>query len=125
MRLENFRLSDLGDCTSKLKLAKVLEISTRTLYEYHDIAMLIADFESDYPAFIEGDAPITQCPLTKYQSWVLFALMLNCRRLPRAKVNQCFLEGNNPQFIAKFSKEYFVSNYGELSNDNTAVCKVA
>lgn len=125
MRLENFSLKDLGEFTPKLRLAQILEISTRTLYQYHDIAMLISDFEADYPAFTSESPAITQCALTKYQAWVLFALMLACRRLPRSKVEECFLKGTNPKFTAKFTKEYFTQNLGEFSNESEGVCKIA
>jgi hypothetical protein len=47
MDLKNFDLSKLGEFTSKSKLIQLLQISSRTMYEYHQLALLIDDFEAD------------------------------------------------------------------------------
>jgi hypothetical protein len=57
MNLNRFFLGELGEFTSKSKLSQLLQISSRTLYQYHDIAMLIDDFEADYPSITKGSNP--------------------------------------------------------------------
>ncbi|MFM7369818.1 MAG: hypothetical protein ACKO2Z_18945, partial [Sphaerospermopsis kisseleviana] len=109
----NLDLSKLGEFTSKSKLIQLLEISSRTMYEYHQLALLISDFENDYPSFTRGSQAITSCELTKYQSWVIVSLIVCCQRLKRKNVYDCLLKGTNPEFTAKFSK----ANYQELTKD--------
>ncbi|MFM6007525.1 MAG: hypothetical protein ACKPA7_27295 [Sphaerospermopsis kisseleviana] len=91
----------------------MLKISSRTMYEYHQLALLISDFENDYPSFTRGSKAITSCELTKYQSWVIVSLIVCCQRLKRKNVYDCLLKGTNPEFTAKFSK----ANYQELTKD--------
>ncbi|MFM6265439.1 MAG: hypothetical protein ACKPFA_02845, partial [Dolichospermum sp.] len=86
MNLNKFHLEELGEFTSKSKLSQLLQISSRTLYQYHEIAMVIEDFENDYPSITKGSKAITKAELTKYQCWVLFSLILVCRRLSRQDV---------------------------------------
>lgn len=128
MNLNRFSLGELGEFTSKSKLSQLLQISSRTLYQYHDIAMLLEDFEADYPSITKGSKAITKAELTKYQCWVIFSLILVCRRLTRGDVYDCLLKGTNPEFTAKFSK----SNYQQLNQDLgaenyevTGICKAA
>lgn len=111
MNLHRFSLGELGEFTNKSKLSQLLDISSRTLYQYHDIAMLVDDFEDDYPSITKGSKAITKAELTRYQCWVLFSLMLVCRRLSRGDVHECLLKGTNSEFTIKFSK----SNYHELN----------
>lgn len=128
MNLRQFSLGDLGEFTSKSKLAQILKISSRTLYQYHEIALLIEDFESDYPSITKGSKAITKAELTKYQCWVIFSLILVCRRLSRADVYECLLKGTNPEFSAKFSKanyQQLTQNIEDKYNDLTTICKAA
>ena len=128
MNLRQFSLGDLGEFTSKSKLSQILKISSRTLYQYHEIALLIEDFEGDYPSITNGSKAITKAELTKYQCWVIFSLILVCRRLSRADVYECLLKGTNPEFTAKFSKinyQELTQELGVENNDITTVCKAA
>ena len=121
MNLTNFSLDRLEEYSSKSSLASLLKISSRTMYQYHLIAMLIPDFESDYPCVRSGSVAITSCQLTKYQCWVIASLLVVSRRLRRSNVYDCLLNNTNPEFTSKFSK----SNYHLLNNDTTTICKVA
>ena len=128
MNLDKFHLEELGEFTSKSKLSKLLDISSRTLYQYHDIAILMDDFEDDYPSITKGSKAITKAELTRYQCWVLFTLMLVCRRLSRGDVYECLLKGTNPEFIAKFSKTSYHElnpNIEDITHDITTICKAA
>ena len=128
MNLNRFSLGELGEFTSKSKLSQLLQISSRTLYQYHDIAMLVDDFEDDYPSITKGSKAITKAELTRYQCWVLFTLMLVCRRLSRGDVHECLLKETNPEFTAKFSKlsyQQLNPNIEDIANDLTAICKAA
>ncbi|MFM6749490.1 MAG: hypothetical protein ACKPJH_24400 [Dolichospermum sp.] len=127
MNLNKFHLEELGEFTSKSKLSQLLQISSRTLYQYHEIAMVIGDFENDYPSITKGSKAITKAELTKYQCWVLFSLILVCRRLSRQDVYNCLLQDENPGFTIKFSKDsYHQLNPQEVKNhDITTVCKAA
>jgi hypothetical protein len=107
MHLKKFNLASLCDYTSKSKLAFILQCSTRTIYCYHDIAMNLEDFEADYPSITKGSKAITSAELTRYQCWVLFSLMLVCRRLQRNDVATCILQNQNPEFTEKFSRETY------------------
>lgn len=107
MLLKKFNLASLGDYTSKSKLAFILQCSTRTIYCYHEIAMNLEDFEDDYPSITKGSKAITSAELTRYQCWVLFGLMLICRRLQRNDVATCIMQNQNPEFTEKFSKATF------------------
>lgn len=127
MNLDKFHFEELGEFTSKSKLSQLLQISSRTLYQYHEIAMVIEDFENDYPSITKGSKAITKVELTKYQCWVLFTLIFVCRRLSKQDVYNCLLQDENPEFTAKFSKDsYYQLNPQEVSShDITAVCKAA
>jgi hypothetical protein len=128
MNLDKFHLEELGEFTSKSKLSQLLDISSRTLYQYHDIAMLIDDFENDYPSITKGSKAITKAELTRYQCWVLFSLMLVCRRLSRGDVYECLLKETNPEFSGKFSKVSYHElnpNIEDIANDITTICKAA
>ena len=127
MLLKKFTLANLDDYTSKSKLAFILQCSTRTIYCYHDIAMNLEDFEADYPSICKGSKAITSAELTKYQCWVIFSLMLICRRLQRSDVSKCISQNENPEFISKFSKDSFHQlNPEEASDyDTTTICKAA
>lgn len=128
MELRQFSLGELGEFTSKSKLTQVLKISSRTLYQYHEIALLIEDFEADYPSITKGSKAITKAELTKYQCWVIFSLILVCRRLTRGDVYICLLKGTNPEFTAKFSKDSYqqlTQDLGVENNDITTICKAA
>jgi hypothetical protein len=128
MDLNNFSLGELREFTSKSRLAQTLKISSRTLYQYHDIAMLVDDFEDDYPSITKGSKAITKAELTRYQCWVLFTLILVCRRLSRGDIYECLLKGSNPEFTVKFSKSSYQQlnpNIEDIANDLTAICKAA
>jgi hypothetical protein len=128
MELGNFDLSKLGEFTSKNKLIQLLKISSRTMYEYHQLALLIEEFEADYPSFTRGSQAITSCELTKYQVWVIFSLIVCCQRLKRKNVYECLLKGTNPEFTAKFSKfnyQEMIQDLGVENNDITTICKAA
>jgi hypothetical protein len=128
MNLNRFFLGELGEFTSKSKLSQLLQISSRTLYQYHDIAMLIDDFEADYPSITKGSKAITKAELTRYQCWVLFSLMLVCRRLSRGDVYKCLLKETNPEFSGKFSKTSYQQlnpDIEDLTNELTTICKAA
>lgn len=69
-------------CITKTKLAKHLNLSVRTIYNYHDVAILwINEFESDYP--LKGKESLTKVPLTHYQAWVIFKLTEIGKNFPR------------------------------------------
>jgi hypothetical protein len=128
MDLNNFSLGELREFTSKSRLAQTLKISSRTLYQYHDIAILIDDFEDDYPSITKGSKAITKAELTRYQCWVLFSLMLVCRRLSRGDVYECLLKETNPEFSGKFSKTFYQQlnpDIEDIANDITTICKAA
>lgn len=115
MNLKNFHLSQLGEFTSKSRLGNILEVSSRTIFEYHQLAMLIADFEGDYPSISRGSKAITSAGLTKYQCWVMFSLMLVCRRLARQDVHNVLLNELDKDFSHKFTK----NNYYQLNPEVT------
>lgn len=124
MQLKNFSLDQIDDFISKSALCNLLKISSRTMYEYHQLAMLIPDFEADYPCVRSGSVAITSCQLTKYQCWVIVSLLVISKRLRRSNVYECLLNGTNPDFTDKFSK----TNYQQLNEkiyDITAICEVA
>jgi len=128
MDLRNFDLSKVADFTSKNKLIQLLKISSRTIYEYHQLALLIEDFESDYPSFTRGSQAITSCELTKYQVWVIFSLIVCCQRLKRRNVYECLLKSTNEEFAAKFSKASYqelTQELGATSYDITTICEAA
>ena len=123
MNLKRFNLSELAEFTSKSKLGSILDVSSRTVFEYHQLAMLIADFEGDYPSISRGSKAITSAALTKYQCWVLFSLMLVCRRLARQDVYNVLLNELDPEFSHKFSKNNFYQSNPEVGEyELTAVC---
>lgn len=127
-KLRNFSLDNLGEYTSKIALSKMLGISVRTIYQYHEIAMLISDFEDDYPSITKNSQAISSSELTRYQCWVIFSLILVCRRLSRKNVYECLLKGTNEEFTAKFSKSNYqqlTQNIGDVNNDITTICKAA
>jgi hypothetical protein len=122
MNLKNFDLSQFGEFTSKSKLGNILEVSSRTIFEYHQLAMLISDFEGDYPSISRGSKAITSAGLTKYQCWVLFSLMLVCRRLARQDVHNVLLNELDKDFSHKFSKNnYYQMNPEVTEHELTAV----
>lgn len=123
MNLKNFDLSQLGEFTSKSKLGSILDVSSRTVFEYHQLAMLISDFEGDYPSISRGSKAITSAGLTKYQCWVMFSLMLVCRRLARQDVANVLLNELDKDFSHKFSKANFYQLNPEVTeHELTAVC---
>lgn len=124
MNLQKFTIKAMRQHTSKLELSRILEISTKTLYEYHDIAMLIQDFESDYPSFTNNSPAITKVALSQYQCWVIYSLILICRRLPRDGVKICLLQNSNPDFTAKFNKKTF-NYYLEINNGVERICNLS
>jgi hypothetical protein len=87
MNLSNFSIHQIDEYTPKSRLAKVLSISSRTIYDYHQLALDIDDFLADYPSF--DDEPCTRASLTKYQCWVLVSLMFFSRRAPRSHMTRC------------------------------------
>lgn len=123
MNLKRFNLSELAEYTSKSRLGNILEVSSRTVFEYHQLAMLIADFEGDYPSISRGSKAITSAGLTKYQCWVMFSLMLVCRRLARQDVANVLLNELDPEFSHKFSKNNFHQLNPEVQeHELTAIC---
>ena len=124
MNLRKFNLSELGEFTSKSKLGSLLEVSSRTIFEYHQLAMLISDFEGDYPSISKNSKAITSAGLTKYQCWVMFSLMLACRRLARQDVSNVLLNDLDPEFSHKFSKNnyYQMNPQEEMIHELTTVC---
>lgn len=123
MNLKRFSLSELGEFTSKSKLGNILEVSSRTVFEYHQLAMLIADFEGDYPSISRNSKAITSASLTKYQCWVMFSLMLACRRLARQDVANVLLNDLDPEFSHKFCKNnYYQMNPEVTEHELTAIC---
>lgn len=123
MNLKNFNLSELNEYTSKSRLGSILEVSSRTIFEYHQMAMVIADFEGDYPSINRGSKAITSAGLTKYQCWVMFSLMLVCRRLSRQDVYNVLLNELDPEFSHKFSKNNFYQlNPEDSEYELAAIC---
>lgn len=128
MNLQNFKFEALEDYTSKSKLYQTLQISARTLYQYHEIAMYIADFEADYPSIVKNGAACTSAALTKYQCWVIFKLMVVCRRLARSWVADCLLNDSNKDFTQQFTKAEYLRcqmNEGAEDDKHQAICIAA
>ncbi len=123
MNLKRFSLSELGEFTSKSRLGNILEVSSRTIFEYHQLAMLISDFEGDYPSISRNSKAITSAGLTKYQCWVMFSLMLACRRLARQDVANVLLNELDKDFSHKFSKCNFYQLNPEVTEyEFAAIC---
>ena len=123
MNLRKFNLSELAEFTSKSRLGNILEVSSRTIFEYHQLAMLISDFEGDYPSISRNSKAITSAGLTKYQCWVMFTLMLACRRLSRQDVANVLLNELDRDFSHKFSKMNYhqLNPQEEMTHELTAV----
>lgn len=124
MKLNNFDLEKMPDFISKSRLCSTLQISTKTMWNYHQLAMLIPDFESDYPCVRSGSMAITSCQLTKYQCWVIVSLLMVSKRLRRSNVYECLLNNTNPDFTDKFSKLNY-QQLNEKSYDLTTICQTA
>ncbi|MFY7798016.1 MAG: hypothetical protein ACOVQ3_03430 [Dolichospermum sp.] len=123
MNLRNFNLSNLEEFTSKSRLGNILEVSSRTVFEYHQLAMLISDFEGDYPSISRNSKAITSAGLTKYQCWVMFSLMLACRRLARQDVANVLLNELDKEFSHKFSKNNFYQMNPEVTEHELAAIR--
>jgi len=123
VNLRKFNLSELAEFTSKSRLGNILEVSSRTIFEYHQLAMLISDFEGDYPSISRNSKAITSAGLTKYQCWVMFTLMLACRRLSRQDVANVLLNELDRDFSHKFSKMNYhqLNPQEEMTHELTAV----
>lgn len=123
MELESFDLNELEEFTSKSRLTQILKISSRTMHAYHQLALLIEDFENDYPSITKESKAITKAALTRYQCWVIYCLILVCRRLSKSDVYECLNKGSNPGFTAKFSKANYqlIMNEGIESNEITRI----
>lgn len=66
-------LSRLKDRTNKDTLAKLMNLSRRAIYNYHELAVnFVDDFVCDYPYI--NKQPITKIGLSRYQCWVLLML---------------------------------------------------
>lgn len=106
MDLSRFSLSALSEFTSKSRLQTLFKCSRPTIYEYHDIALNLEDYELDFPPRPNGTRN-TSATLTRYQCWVIYSLMLYCRRVNRSDVSEVFLQGSDSEFLSKFSKLNF------------------
>lgn len=128
MDLSKFDLSRLSEFTSKSHLEQLFRCSRPTVYQYHDIALNLADYEDDFPPRPNGTKN-TGAGLTRYQCWVIFALMVYTRRVPRSDVSKVFLDGCDSEFLGKFSKLSFIQNnpnYGGVVNcEYKELCSVA
>lgn len=112
MNLDKFDLKEIPENISKRRLFKLLECSSQTLREYHDIAMNIPDFENEYPRVTSKSTPITKVALTKYQVWVIFSLIKVSQRLTKKEVSNAIIYEENLEFTKKFSKAYYYENHG-------------
>lgn len=128
MELSKFDLNQLGEFTSKSQLQTLFKCSRPTIYEYHDIALNLSDYEMDFPPRPDGTRN-TSAALTRYQCWVIYSLMLYCRRVSRSDVGEVFLRGSDTQFLHKFSKLNFCQlnpQYGgEINCEYQELCSVA
>ena len=128
MNLTKFDLNSLPEFTSKSHLQTLFKCSRPTIYEYHDIALNLSDYELDFPPRPNGTRN-TSAALTKYQCWVIYSLMLYCRRVSRSDVSEVFLQGSDSDFLSKFSKLNFYQlnpQYGGVVNcEYQELCSVS
>lgn len=104
---------------SKTALARNLNISIRTIHNYHDLAIEeILDFERDYPE-VRG-MPYTRSAMTLYQTWVIVELIKIGSKFPR-KILPSIIKN------LKLSKKDYLATLTQETenNDITTVCRVA
>jgi hypothetical protein len=108
MDLGNFRLEDIPERISKNHLKHILKCSAPTIYRYCVLAQFIPDFESDYPSVTIDSPAITSVPLTRYQAWVVYVLMVMAQELTYSELAKCIKNRSNPTFLNRLSKNYFL-----------------
>jgi hypothetical protein len=123
--MDEFPIDRFDVLNTKSFLSHALECSTRSIYNYAEIAEIyVDDFLNDYPKI--GSEIITSYPLTIYQCWVLFRIYQFLKNIPKSEVLKHQLE-NNPTIQKQYSKAQFELIYPEYKEGNndgtTAICK--
>lgn len=115
---QNNRMIDVNFVT-KQKLSSQLGVSVRTIFNYHDCAMLhIDDFEIDYPN--DGDVYYTNKGMSLYQCWVIKELMEIGNNYPKKIIPNLIKNG-----FVKLSKNDFINTVESNSNQCTAIVLAA
>ena len=111
-------LVDIGGVQSGISiasLARELNLSRQTIYNYREIADYLLDFETDYPNF-DGRTIKEGVGLTEYQAWVI-SLLISIRRMRRLTMQLLEEYIQNPANHFDFSKQTFI-NYKQENETN-------
>lgn len=127
MKLDDFNILEIGEYTTKTHLATLLKISTRTIYQYHKLALQTDEFLTDYPT-LDNEYYNTSSSLTRYQVWVIYMLMLCAQRVPKSQMLET--DANNKVWIkqsvnARLSKSEYQRFLNVQSNIIDTLMKVA
>jgi len=112
---DDFPIQEIELLTTKSKLADVINCSTRSIFNYHEIASIyVDDFLNDYLKL--SQKIVTSYPLSIYQCWVLFRIHQFLKIVPKAELLKNSLE-HDVKVQNQYSKAHFESIYPEVTQE--------
>lgn len=121
-----FDFNQLEEYTSKSELCRLLKVSSRTIFNYHQLALSVDDFYEDYPTL--GNDTDTTAKLTKYQVWVLTTLITFGQRIAKSKMLKTCHDGSKAlknEVNFSLSKNEFSKYLARQDKQSTAITLVA
>lgn len=118
---KNEKPPQFEDLSTRLRLAEILGVTSRSIANYHSLALsCVDDYFDDFPRIL--GQRITNFRLSKYQCWVIWKLKLAIDISKNSKVIKLALI-DDLESQKLFSKEQFKLEYlGESNNESQGIC---
>ena len=109
------KIPNFEDLTTRAALAKLLNVTSRSIANYHSLALdCVDDYYEDFPKVL--NQRITSFRLSKYQSWVIWKLKIMIDVTKNSDlIKQALINDLESQKL--FSKQEFLSQQLEADTN--------
>ncbi|WP_392476922.1 hypothetical protein [Nostoc sp. C110] len=117
------KIPTFQDLTTRAALAKLLSVTSRSIANYHTLALnCVDDYYEDFPKVL--NQTITSFRLSKYQSWVIWKLKIMIDVTKNSDlIKQALINDLESQKL--FSKQEFLSQQLEAKENESKGIRIS
>jgi hypothetical protein len=117
------KIPSFQDLTTRAALAKLLKVTSRSIANYHSLALdCVDDYYEDFPKVL--NQRITSFRLSKYQSWVIWKLKIMIDVTKNSDlIKQALINDLESQKL--FSKQEFLNQQLEVDQNESEGIRIS